>query len=29
MASSKEYRDFVLGQFDSLPGLADRIFVGR
>ena len=25
MASSKEYRDFVLGQFDSLLGLADRI----
>ena len=25
MASSKEYRDFVLGQFDLVPGLTDRI----
>lgn len=25
MASSKEYRDFVLEQFDSLPGFSDRI----
>lgn len=25
MASSKEYRDFVLGQFDMVPGLSDRI----
>ena len=25
MASSREYRNFVLGQFDSVPGLADRI----
>ena len=25
MASSKEYRDFVLEQFDMVPGLSDRI----
>ena len=25
MASTKEYRDFVLGQFDLVPGLAGRI----
>lgn len=25
MASSKEYRDFVLEQFDMVPGLSDHI----